>query len=236
MEVALETFFGTGIGYDGGTMMNQEQYVKAVLKKLKCSGQKKKEIRREMEADIAAALEGGETWDEVRSRMGEAAAVASEFNDNFSKEELRAAKRRKGLAVAGIVAAVLIALLAVGFFIIPKSYPIDQRGNYSEEAVTERAKTIIDCFSEEDYEALQDMCATEKMAEVMTEENLSATKSIFGDDWGSLVSYGNAYTAEIVQMGTSMAVVQINATYENTAITYTISLDRDLKLCGFYMK
>lgn len=216
--------------------MNQGQYVKAVLKKLKCSGQKKKEIRREMEADIAVALEGGETWEQVRSRMGEAATVASEFNDNFSKEELRAAKKRKGFAVAGIVAAVLVVLWAVGFFIIPKSYPINQRGNYSEEEVTERAKTIIDCFSAEDYETLREMCATEKMAEVMTEENLSETRNIFGDDWGSLVSYGNAYTAEIVQMGISMAVVQINATYENTSITYTISLDRDLKLCGFYMK
>ena len=37
--------------------MNQEKYVIAVLKKLKCSGSKKKEIRKELESDIAAALE-----------------------------------------------------------------------------------------------------------------------------------------------------------------------------------
>lgn len=216
--------------------MNQEQYVKAVLKKLKCSGGKKKEIRREMESDIAVALEGGETWEEVRSRMGEASAVAAEFNDNFPEAERKAAKKRKGWTVVGIVAAVLIVISAVGFFMVPKSYPIEQRGNYSEAEVIEQAKTVIDYFSAEDYEAVQAMCATEKMAQVMTKENLTDTRKVFGEDWGSLVSYGNAYTGEIVQMGTSMAVVQITATYENTGITYTISFDKDLKLCGFYMK
>lgn len=216
--------------------MNQEQYVKAVLKKLKCSGGKKKEIRREMEADIAAALEGGETWEAVRSRMGEASAVAAEFNDNFPQEELNAAKRKKGWTVVGIVAAVLIVFAAVGFFAVPKSYPVEQRGNYSEAQVIEQAKTIIDRFNEEDYEAIREMCATEEMAQVMTEENLADARNMFGEEWGSLVSYGNAYSVEVVQMGVSIAVVQINATYENTGITYTISLDKDLKLCGFYMK
>lgn len=216
--------------------MNQEQYVKAVLRKLKCSGGKKKEIRRELEADIAAALEGGETWEAVRSRMGEASAVAAEFNDNFPQEELNAAKRKKGWTVVGIVAAVLIVFAAVGFFAVPKSYPIEQRGNYSEAQVIEQAKTIIDRFNEEDYEAIREMCATEEMAQVMTEENLADARNMCGENWGSFVSYGNAYSAEVVQMGVSMAVVQINATYENTGITYTISLDKDLKLCGFYMK
>lgn len=216
--------------------MNQEQYVKAVLRKLKCSGGKKKEIRRELEADIAAALEGGETWEAVRSRMGEASAVAAEFNDNFPQEELNAAKRKKGWTVVGIVVAVLIVFAAVGFFAMPKSYPVEQRGNYSEAQVIEQAKTIIDRFNEEDYEAIREMCATEEMAQVMTEENLADARNMCGENWGNFVSYGNAYSAEVVQMGVSMAVVQINATYENTGITYTISLDKDLKLCGFYMK
>jgi len=215
--------------------MNQEQYMKAVLKKLKCSSQKKKDIRRELESDIAEATDGGETWEEIRSRMGEAAAVAAEFNDNFSEEELKAAKRKKVWSVIGIIAVLLVILLAVGYYILPKGYPIEERGVYSEEEVTAEAMEIIGYFSDEDYEAIQER-STEKMAQIMTEENLGETRELFGDDWGSLVSYGNAYTSEIVQMGTSIAVVQINVIYENTGITYTISFDEDMKLCGFYMK
>lgn len=215
--------------------MNQEQYMKAVLKKLKCSSQKKKDIRRELESDIAEATDGGETWEEIRSRMGEAAAVAAEFNDNFSEEELKAAKRKKVWSVIGIIAVLLVILLAVGYYILPKGYPIEERGVYSEEEVTAEAMEIIGYFSDEDYEAIQER-STEKMAQIMTGENLGETRELFGDDWGSLVSYGNAYTSEIVQMGTSIAVVQINVIYENTGITYTISFDEDMKLCGFYMK
>lgn len=216
--------------------MNQEQYVRSVLKRLKCSSGKKKDIRRELESDIAGAMEGGETWEEIRKRMGEASAVAAEFNENFSKEELKEAKRKKIWSIIGIVAAALAVLLAAGFYILPKGYPIEERGNYSEEEVVTEALVVIKYFSEEDYEAIQAKCSTEKMAQVMTGENLEETRKIFGDDWGSIVSYGNAYTSEIVQMGKSTAVVQINVTYENTAITYTISFDKNMKLCGFYMK
>lgn len=216
--------------------MNQEQYVRSVLKRLKCSSGKKKDIRRELESDIAGAMEGGETWEEIRKRMGEASAVAAEFNENFSKEELKAAKRKKIWSIIGIAAAALAILLAAGFWILPKGYPIEKRGNYSEEEVVTEALAVIEYFSEEDYESIQAICSTEKMAQAMTEENLEGTRKIFGDDWGSLVSYGNAYTSEIVQMGKSIAVVQINVTYENTAITYTISFDKNMKLCGFYMK
>ena len=74
--------------------MNQEKYVIAVLKKLKCSGSKKKEIRKELESDIAAALENGESLEEIMARMGSPASLAGEFNDNFSKEEITAFKRR----------------------------------------------------------------------------------------------------------------------------------------------
>ena len=73
--------------------MNQEKYVIAVLKKLKCSGSKKKEIRKELESDIAAALENGESLEEIMARMGSPASLAGEFNDNFSKEEITAFKK-----------------------------------------------------------------------------------------------------------------------------------------------
>ncbi len=216
--------------------MNQEKYVIAVLKKLKCSGSKKKEIRKELESDIAAALENGESLEEIMARMGSPASLAREFNDNFSKEEITAFKRRKGLGIAGVIIGILVVLLLLGFYMIPKNYPMGKSGLYTEEEVTERTKTVISYFDEGDYEAIQEMCFSKSMEQAMTEEKLEEVKKLFGEDWGEFVTFGNIYLGEVVQMGKSYAVVQINATYENTGITYTLMFDKEMKLCAFYVK
>ncbi len=216
--------------------MNQEKYVIAVLKKLKCSGSKKKEIRKELESDIAAALENGESLEEIMARMGSPASLAGEFNDNFSKEEITAVKRRKGLGIAGVIIGILVVLLLLGFYMIPKNYPMGKSGLYTEEEVTERTKTVISYFDEGDYEAIQEMCFSKSMEQAMTEEKLEEVKKLFGEDWGEFVTFGNIYLGEVVQMGKSYAVVQINATYENTGITYTLMFDKEMKLCAFYVK
>lgn len=215
--------------------MNREQYIKGILKKLKCSSPKKKEIGKELEADITAALNAGETMEEVMKRMGDAAFVASEFNRNFSKEELAKAKRKKVLIAAISIFIILFVILGAGFFAIPKSYPLDKSGIYTEEELIERAETVIGYFNEEDYESIH-ACATEQMRQVMTKESMDTAKAYISDDWGAFLSYGNVYSAELVQMGNSMAVIQITATYENTAVTYTLSFDKDLNLAGFYIK
>ena len=216
--------------------MNQEKYVIAVLKKLKCSGSKKKEIRKELESDIAAALENGESLEEIMARMGSPASLAGEVNDNFSKEEITAFKRRKGLGIAGVIIGILVVLLLLGFYMIPKNYPMGKSGLYTEEEVTERTKTVISYFDEGDYEAIQEMCFSKSMEQAMTEEKLEEVKKLFGEDWGEFVTFGNIYLGEVVQMGKSYAVVQINATYENTGITYTLMFDKEMKLCAFYVK
>ena len=216
--------------------MNQEKYVIAVLKKLKCSGSKKKEIRKELESDIAAALENGESLEEIMARMGSPASLAGEFNDNFSKEEITAFKRRKGLGIAGVIIGILVVLLLLGFYMIPKNYPMGKSGLYTEEEVTERTKTVISYFDEGDYEAIQEMCFSKSMEQAMTEEKLEEVKKLFGEDWGEFVTFGNIYLGEVVQLGKSYAVVQINATYENTGITYTLMFDKEMKLCAFYVK
>ena len=74
------------------------------------------------------------------------------------------------------------------------------------------------------------------MKNVLSDEILSDARALFPDEWGAFVAYGNAYTSEVVQMGNSMAVIQINATYEYTAVTYTLMFDENLNLCGFYVK
>lgn len=216
--------------------MNQEKYIKAVLKKLRCGGKKKKEIQRELESDISGALENGENLEDIMARMGSPASLAGEFNENFSKEEIMAFRRRKGFMIAGILTGVLVVILLLGFYALPKNYPMGKSGDFTEEEVTEQTKKVISFFNEEDYEAIQEMCASESMKQAMTEEKLSEVKKMFGEDWGAFVNYGNIYLGEVIQMGKAYAVVQINATYENTGITYTLMFDKEMRLCGFYMK
>lgn len=215
--------------------MNQEQYIKAILKKLKCSNSKKQEIRRELEADIADALESGETLEELIKRMGEPSLAAEEFNNNFSKEELSKAKKKKVIIITSVILAVLVILFLAGFWAIPKSYPLEKSGTYTESEVIAQAEAVIAWFNEDDYDSLR-ACATERMKPFMTKESMDEAKSYIGGDWGTFLSYGNAYAVEVKQMGTSTAIVQIAATYENTAVTYTISFDQDLNLAGFYMR
>ena len=50
------------------------------------------------------------------------------------------------------------------------------------------------------------------------------------------MSFGTMYQAEIKQMGTTCIMTQVNVSYENVSVTYTITLDKDLRLMGLYMK
>ena len=65
--------------------MNRDKYVKAVIKKLKCSSRKKAEIKRELESNIQTALESDESWQQIEERMGTPYSQAMEFNENLSK-------------------------------------------------------------------------------------------------------------------------------------------------------
>ncbi len=56
--------------------MEQKAYIRAVMRALKCSGTKKKEIRKQLESDIGIALEEGRPVAEVLEEMGSAAEVA----------------------------------------------------------------------------------------------------------------------------------------------------------------
>lgn len=99
-----------------------------------------------------------------------------------------------------------------------------------------RADEAILAFAEKDYAAIRGMCASDSAKNVLSDETLSGARALFPDEWGAFITYGNAYTAEVVQRGNSMAVIQMNATYENTAVTYTLMFDENLSLCGFYVK
>ena len=112
-----------------------EKYVRQIIKKLKCSGKKRKEIRRQLVADIAEQLEGGDSEQVIFQRMGTPEEIAEEFNSSFSAEEQKKHKREtwaKRLTVIGIV---IIGLAAAIFWALPKTYLIEDSRFFRKEEV-----------------------------------------------------------------------------------------------------
>ena len=216
--------------------MNWEKYIKMVIRNIKCSGKKKKEIKRELTSDITTALAAGEEWQSIMERMGTPAALAAEFNENMPAGEGH--KYKRGIAVwilTGVVLGMAI-LLGAGYLLMPKTCVLAESEYFDEEEVRAQTEEIITLLDQNDMETLSDKFATEKMKSVMKQETIDAARAQVGADWGAFESFSSEYLTEVRQLGTRYAVAQIVVEYENRSVTYTISLDKDMKLAGLYMK
>lgn len=215
--------------------MDAGKYAGQVVKYLKCSGSKKREIRKQITSDIQAAAEEGSAPEQVIRDMGEPKALAAEFNESFSEAEKKAAARTKIWKILAVALAVLIILAALIWWALPKTRYLSDSRTFSEEQVRERAEWIIACFNAEDYEGMKPYLS-EPMDGYMSQESMAQMKLYIGDDWGEMINVGNSYLLEISQMWQKYAMVQITVSYEKVAVTYTMNFDRDLKLAGFYLK
>ncbi len=216
--------------------MDERNYVQQVVRHLKCSKAKREEVRKELTADIASAMEAGESWDKIRARMGMPKAAAKEFNDNFSPEERKKYRNKKILIVTGIIAAALVVLIVAGYWLLPKVSVLDEKSGFREEQVVERAKEVIGLFEQEKFADVVALGDDKFRASLGNGDQLAQAKENISANWGSLQSYGKPYTAQVKQAGVTGAVVQINASYENVNVIYTVTLDEDLKLIGFFIR
>lgn len=215
--------------------MNAEKYAKQVARHLKCSGKRKQEIRRQIASEIQAAMEEGGFLEQVLQGMGEPRALAAEFNESFSEREKKAAKRAKLWKILGAVFAVLVLLVSLIWWALPKSKYLSDSRTFSEEQVQERAELILELFNQGDYETMQSYMVG-PLQEITTEEILEQNKQYIGADWGKMITIGNSYRLELSQFGRKYAVVQMTVSYENTSAVFTMSFDKDLRLAGFYMQ
>lgn len=216
--------------------MNQEKYMKSIIKKIKCSSQKKREIKKELEANIQIALQNGESLETIKDRMGTPLSVATEFNENFSKAEVTACRNAKRIKVVSLILVIIGIGVLGAFWMLPKTDVIDGNSMFDEKVVISQAEIVIGLLNENDYETIKERYANQKMKTVLDVSTMSEAKLQIGDDWGEFKSYTIENTAEINQMGKKFAVVQIAALYENRSVTYTISFDEDMLLAGLYMK
>ncbi len=219
--------------------MTAEKYVRMIEKNLKCSGAKRREIRRQMLDDISSALTENIDIEQIISRMGAPAEVAAEFNENMPAEELKKFSKMKNLKIVGIVigvvAVVIAALIVAAFWLLPVSYEFGSSGLFQEDIVKSQLRVVVEKVDKEDYEYLKDN-STPKMKKFISADAMNKAKKQISDDWGELKGYGNIYLVEIKQQGRNCVVGQISVIYENIAVTYTITFDEDMKLDGLYMK
>lgn len=124
--------------------------------------------------------------------------------------------------------------------VLPKVKVVGKEEVFQKEAVEQRAKELIGYVEKDDYQALYE-AADEAMQKAMGEADFGealflGAKQQISDDWGVFRSYGTPYFQEIEQQGKSYAALQLNVSYENTSVTYTIMLDEKMRLNGLYMK
>lgn len=215
--------------------MTARAYVNQIVKKVKCSKQKRDEIRRQLLADIHMEMEQGKSLEAVMLRMGRPIAIAEEFNANLPEQEHKKHKRRVvAKVVAGIAAFLAVAVLAASWF-LPVELEFGSSGLYAEATLERQGKEVVRLLDADDYEALRG-CSDGEMRKLLTKEAIDSAKKQVGADWGGFQEFGKCYMAELKQRGKIWAVVQMNAAYENIGVTYTLFFNKDMELSGLYMK
>lgn len=215
--------------------MNANQYVNAVIKKIKCSGKKKKEIKKQLLTDINMRREQGEGLEEILSHMGSVQEIADSFNEDISPQEHKAYRRDKALKIAIPIVVALVLLAAAIYWMLPKGRDIGQ-SKYFEKAEVEAAMIeTVERLDAGDYESLQ-ADAIPQMKQFLNEEEMAKVRGSISDDWGEREQFGAVYLAEIVQANQCLAVGEITVTYENVSVTYRLSYDKEMRLAGLYVR
>lgn len=215
--------------------MNEKQYVNAIAKKIKCSGNRKKEIKKQLLTDIQIRVKQGEQLKEIISQMGTAAEIADGFNENISLEEQKRYGRNKLLKIVISVIVILILLGSLVYWIFPKTADIEKSRYFNKEQVEAVMKETVEQMDAGDYKALQES-AVSKMKPYLTEKTVDEIRRTLSDDWGERKQFGAVYMVELIQANKHFAVGEMTVTYDNISVTYRLTYDEDMRFAGVYVR
>ena len=206
-----------------------KKYIYQIIKKLKCSGKKRREIKRQMLSEMEESISDGSYG------MGNPVEIAEEFNQSFSAEEKKAYKREKRLKVAGIIALLLFVAAGILWWMLPKQIWLEDSKVFDKIKVLEQAEVVIDYLDEDNYTALQRL-SDDKMSGLLKTDGLEQAKKIIGETWGAQKSVGNVYMVELTSRGKKSAIVQMHVEYEKVNVMYTIYFNEQMELEGLWMQ
>ena len=100
--------------------MTKENYVRAVVRKLRLPRRVKKRVKNDLLSDFAARMEAGETEGQVIADMGTPEKAAAAFNESFAGELIpRRTPAEWALLAAAILCGVSVVWSAMEAFILP---------------------------------------------------------------------------------------------------------------------
>ena len=96
--------------------MTEKQYINRVMHHLHLPKELRERVREDLSQDIRAALDNGETMEQIVARMGKPYHLATELEQNYLGEAAPMPKGKKFLRVASIIAIIgaAISLLSNG--------------------------------------------------------------------------------------------------------------------------
>lgn len=215
--------------------MNINHYINRIIRKIKCSTAKKKEIKKELLMDIELRQEQGEALESIISQMGNIKEVADSFNENISLKEKRKYVMKKVISVVAFVAFIVLLAIVVLYKIVPKSVDIENSEYFDKQVVEDTVKETIMLLDDKKYSILQEN-AIDQMKEIINEETLGNAKAQITDEWGERQSFGAIYMTEMIQGNEHYAVAEIAVSYEYITAVYRLTYDKDMKLAGIYIR
>ena len=215
--------------------MTAETYVRQIINKVKCDKKRKLDIEKQLMYEIKERTGSGEDLQDVLSEMGTVEEIAAGFNEGISEADQKRYRRNRFVKILVSIAVILLALIAVAVWYLPKVNAIESSSIFIRADVEQKLVDVITLLDEDDYESLQAV-STPQMAKVLTEDYMFAAKQQLSKDFGGRTSVGTIYMEEVRQRGQYLAVCQATVTYENVSVVYTISFDKDMKLAGLYMR
>lgn len=213
--------------------MSAEKYVKEIVRRLQCTGAKKKEISSQLLSDIAARREQGETLEQIMESMGKPQEIAEAFRQNLSDADKKAYRRSRTIRIIGEIVLALIVISALSWWMMPK--PAALGDDPSLEEITASVEQVIGLLNEDDFDDLQAM-AVEELKDKLTADVINSVRQEISEDWGRMQSVGKTYVQGVKQKGALIIVTQTDVIYENVSVVYTISFDEDLRLGGLYIR
>lgn len=215
--------------------MDEKRYVKAVARKIRCDGKRKKEIERQLLTDIRMRENQGERLEEIIARMGAAEEIADGFNENIPAQEQKRYARNK---VLKIVVPVVLTVFCLGLFLywlFPKSVDIERSKYFDKDRVEAAMKETVELLDAENYAALQEN-AIPQMQALLNAETRADMRNTLSDDWGEREQFGAVYMVELIQGNRHLAVGEMTVTYENVSVTYRLTYDEDMRFAGIYVR
>lgn len=223
---------------EGEANMTSKKYVLEVARRLQCTDATRRELQKKVYSDVNRELEKGSTMEDVVQKFGTPKKLAEQLNANRSEEEVTAykAKQKKNRITTAIVFLLTFTMMIWWWW--PKNNSIEESEVFQKEVLMEQADTIATLV---DQNQVEDICKISDQSlsgtlSAMTEEDWLQAKSQVAENWGTYLEMENVQMAEVTQMGTKIATVQMDAHYENITVHYTLTFNSEMKLTGLYMQ